>query len=231
VDEGCSESHSILIDSSRDGGVWWSPQIAPFDPNSNHQGKALADYFKALGYSTNELPRPTTITLNLLRQYDIVIRFVQTEDYTENEISAYSNYVNEGGKLLLVSDHSAHLRNDSVAAIFGLSFAGSSRGDNLMNKFEQHSITDGVSSVFYNAGSGITEYPYYATIIGYLSDNTYLDLNNNKQHDINEPTGSPALGIMEFGQGKIVFVGDGNMWLTVPQPITVNTINYLLNDL
>ena len=33
----------ILIDASRDGGVWWFPQAGPFSPTAAHQGKALAE--------------------------------------------------------------------------------------------------------------------------------------------------------------------------------------------
>jgi hypothetical protein len=39
----------VLVDASVDGGGWWSPQTANFDPDLPHQGKALADYFRSQG--------------------------------------------------------------------------------------------------------------------------------------------------------------------------------------
>jgi hypothetical protein len=33
----------ILIDASKDGGLWWFPQVHPFDAEQYHQGKAFAD--------------------------------------------------------------------------------------------------------------------------------------------------------------------------------------------
>ena len=46
----------VLIDASRDGGVWWFPQVAPFSAEAGHQGKALADHMRGLGYFVEELP-------------------------------------------------------------------------------------------------------------------------------------------------------------------------------
>ncbi len=69
--------------------------------------------------------------------------------------------------------------------------------------------------------------PGDAQILGYLSRSTYLDLNNNKKQESNEPTGAPVLGRMAFGQGEIVFCGDTNMWQTVPQPLVNDTIDWL----
>src|SRR5512136_209974 len=58
---------SILVDASRDGGVWWFPQEWPFDPESAHQGRALASYLRGKGFRVDELGRPTTITPGVLQ--------------------------------------------------------------------------------------------------------------------------------------------------------------------
>src|SRR6187549_3774745 len=56
-------SKSILVDASKDGGVWWFPQgQAGFSATNPHQGSALADYFRNLGYQVDELPRGAIIT-------------------------------------------------------------------------------------------------------------------------------------------------------------------------
>ena len=87
----------------------------------------------------------------------------------------------------------------------------------------------------YGVGSGITSFPGAAEILGFLSDGTYLDLDDDNTQDVGEPTGAAALGIMAFGAGKIVFAGDTNLWLSfpprpLPQPLIDNTINWLLNQ-
>src|SRR5688500_2334078 len=74
-------NNKILIDASRDGGVWWFPQSSEtgFSSNADHQGKPLADYFRSQGYEVNELTRGTVITARgtvitdgMLSQYDKV---------------------------------------------------------------------------------------------------------------------------------------------------------------
>ena len=224
-----TESASILVDASRDGGMWWFPQSGPFDPSQPHQGKALADYLRSLGYTVTELPRPTTITTSLLASHDIVIRANESEGYSSSEITAYQDYVSAGGKLLLLSDFKLPGEQDSLGLSFGITFQGISRGENIVDSFEPHPITAGVSTLNYGIGSGITDFPSTANILGYLSSGTYLDLNDNGMQDPGEPTNAPALGVMSSGNERIVFCGDTNMWLWVPQPLVDNTINWLIS--
>src|ERR1041384_4886026 len=51
----------VLVDASRDGGVWWFPQVAPFSGTDAHHGQALADAVRSLGFVVEELPRPFAI--------------------------------------------------------------------------------------------------------------------------------------------------------------------------
>src|SRR5262249_30671099 len=57
-------SKAILVDASKDGGVWWWPQTPSngYSENRDHQGKPLADYLKKLGYEVDELPLGAIIT-------------------------------------------------------------------------------------------------------------------------------------------------------------------------
>lgn len=41
----------VLVDASRDGGAWWSPQGEKGDYKQPHQGETLANYLRAIGYS------------------------------------------------------------------------------------------------------------------------------------------------------------------------------------
>jgi hypothetical protein len=44
--------------------------------------------------------------------------------------------------------------------------------------------------------------------------------------DPGEPTAPAGLGVMPWGQGKIVFCGDTNLWEKVPQPLVRNTLRW-----
>lgn len=220
----------ILVDASKDGGAWWFPQFGEFDPELPHQGKCVADYLRSLGYTVTELPRlaydPITlkpytpvITLELLREYSLVIRPGQYEVYSGAELNAYYRYVTEGGRLLLLSGYWntraadwTPAKFDQVASVFGIRFAGIARGASLLNTLKEHPITDAVFNdrgflIRYTGGSGIVAAPPNATLIGFLSNNTYIDLNDNEVRDPNESVGAPALGVMEFGRGRVVFCG------------------------
>jgi hypothetical protein len=222
------EKSNILIDASRDGGAWWSGAVGSFDPNRDHQGKALADHLKSLGFAVTELPQGPRITPDLLSPFNIVIRTSASSQYTDAEIEAYQDYVRAGGKLLLLVDYVRPQAQDPLALSFGIWFQGISQGGNTIDNFEPHPITRGVAGVKYGVGSGITKLPEAGHILGYLSGDTYLDLNDNRLRDPDEPAGVPVLGEMAFGEGKIVFCGDTNMWQWVPQPLVDNTINWFL---
>jgi hypothetical protein len=214
----------ILVDSSRDGGVWWFPQSGPFNPAADHQGKALAEHLRSLGHKVDELPRPTTITAGLLAGYDIVIRASSISSYSQAEITAYQDYVKQGGGLLLLAEFGPP---DGLALSFGLKFEGRTRGNNLLNNFTPHPVTQGVGQLPYQVGGGLTKAPAGAQVLGKLSGQSFLDLNNNSVKDAGEPAGPAVLGVMLYGQGRIVFCGDTNLWETVPQPLTKNVVKWL----
>jgi hypothetical protein len=213
----------ILIDASRDGGVWWYPQIGPFDPLANHQGQALADALRALGHLVMELPRSTAVTAELLSAYDIVIRAVGFGPYGAAELAAYASYLQNGGRLLLLSDHSA---SDGLAMSLGVKFEGATRGANMLSTFIAHPITQSVGPLYYNCGSGLSRYPASAQILGRLSAASYLDLNSNGVQDPGEVSGPPVLGVMSWGNGRIVFCGDTNLWEAPPQPLLDNVLKW-----
>ena len=217
---------SVLIDSSRDGGVWWFPQAGPFDPDAPHQGKPFADYLRSKGYAATELPRPFKITAELLEQYSVVVRAGEFGSYTDPELDAYGAYVSSGGKLLLLHDHFKHKTVDHLGPVFGLLFDGVTRG-NTMVAFAPHPVTDGVQPIPYGAGGGLIRVPDPALILGHLAEGGFLDLNDNEALDEGEPPSPPVMGLMPFGQGRIVFAGDTNFLLRVPQPLTANILSWL----
>ena len=173
---------SILIDASRDGSLWWFPQKELCDPELLHQGTNLVNYLKSLGYGTIELPlKPVTITSDLLKQNNIVIRIKPSisNTYTEEEIESYKSYVKNGGKLILLGHFMMPGQKDVLAESFGIMFEGVARNERTMNRFLRHPLTKGMMGIPYS-GSGITKYPEKATIVAWLSENTYVDLNDDQ---------------------------------------------------
>jgi hypothetical protein len=207
----------VLVDSSRDGGLWWAPQpFSPgvFDPDLAHQGKALADYLKSLGMEVDELPRPTPITAGLLNDYHLVVRpgAFTYSGYSEDEIAAYSQYVAAGGALILLADgipdFDPPLEPDLVALHFGLDFQGKVWG--WIDSFTDHPITTGIESIYYPAGSVLFEDPPPYTIeLGFID-------------------GQGAMGILPFGFGQVFFMGDTREVVFAQQPLTGNLFVYFL---
>lgn len=220
----------ILVDASRDGGVWWFPQTAPFDPALPHQGLMLADYLRSLDYDVAVLPRPQVVTSALLGEFDLVIRANAFGGYAAGEIQAYRDFVTGGGRLLLLNDHMRFAPPDSLAQSFGITFAGITRGENLLDGFVPHAITAGLTPINYLVGSAIVALPATAEALGRLSAASYVDLNDNSVQDANEASAPLVLAAMPFGSGRVVVFGDTNLWQSVPQPLVGNVLAWLAEN-
>ena len=92
----------IVIDASKDGGLWWFPQAGSFDSTLAHQGKQFADSLRRSGAEVIELPRGDVITLAKLNEADVVIRVPAFFRYTPEEATAYRGSVAGGTRLLLI---------------------------------------------------------------------------------------------------------------------------------
>ena len=78
----------------------------------------------------------------------------------------------------MLTDH--HGERSNLYESFGFSFKGvSKRGGSVVNQFVEHPLTNGITTLTYIAGSGLIAYPSEATIIGWLSADTFIDLNDN----------------------------------------------------
>lgn len=203
----------VLVDASRDGGTHWSPQPfeeGVFDPNLPHQGKALADYLRSQGMEVVELPRPYTITPELLSDFDLVIRAnaFPRSAYSPDEIDAYQQFVDEGGRLILLAEFSDPGDPDLLALSFGLELEGFVTGS--VDSFADHPITSGVKPFTYSAGSVLVEdLPDGATELGFIG-------------------GETAMGLLTYGYGQLFFIGDTAAINRVEQPLIDNLLIYFL---
>jgi len=203
----------VLVDASRDGGTWWSPQSEEnggFNPDLDHQGKYLADYLRSLGMHVTELPRPFIITAELLNDFHLVVRAnaVPKNSYGPDEIDAYQQYVANGGSLILLADFTSLDDPDQLALNFGLNLQGNLTAS--VDSFTEHPITSGVQPFMFSAGSVLVEDPPADTIeLGFIGPQT-------------------AMGLLPYGFGQIFFIGDIAEVTFARQPLTENLFVYFL---
>lgn len=94
TDDDSSYAFRILVDASRDGGVWWFPQEGTYDPDQDHQGKALADYLRLLDYAVRELGRDERITEELAESHNVIIRVGRYGPaYSTQELEVYDEFL------------------------------------------------------------------------------------------------------------------------------------------
>jgi hypothetical protein len=195
----------ILIDATHDGGVWWFPQAGPFDPDPAHQGQALAEYLRSVGYTVDELGRDTTVTAALLDQYSMVIRAGEWGTPAAGELESYRHYLEREVTLVLLSDHRSTDPTDELAEVLGVSFTGMVHG--TIAAVEEHPITTDMGSVPYLVGAeAIAADPSTVTMLGQLGD------------------GTAVMGIITSPSAKIFFMGDTNTLELVPQPLVDNLL-------
>jgi hypothetical protein len=224
-----TENHAILIDASKDGGPWWFPQSAfsGFSENQPHQGRALANYLRGLGFVVDELPIGAVITPQLLMRYTNVIRPDGFYNYTAAEVAAYDSFLSQPhASLLLMNDHMKNTSNDRLSIHLGVDFAGAAFG--TITGIRPHVITQGVTSVPYNAGCAIVNHHTNNIIIlGSLDANAFADINNSGTYDAGDIIAPDVMGILKHPTGKIFLLADVNGLETVPQPFTRNLADWL----
>jgi Big-like domain-containing protein len=200
----------ILIDASHDGGVWWFPQAGTFDPDQPHQGKALADYLRAQGFTVDELPRGVVIGDAILDRYTRVIRAglcVANDPFDQSQLDAYARFLTRTVTLLIFGDHLnvPECGPDALVEMLGIHPAGIQNG--TVATFAPHPLTAGVTTVPYIAGSVMTSYDTSRVdIIGWLDN------------------GAPAMAVVRHPTAKIFFLSDLNGVEGLPQPFVDNLI-------
>lgn len=198
----------VLVDASKDGGVWWFPQADTFDPAAEHQGKALADHLRRLGYDVTELGRGESMTMTLALEHAIIIRANRFgPPYTELELDAYRAFLSREHTLILLSDHQTNTDGrDELAELVGIGFVGASAIEPIVT-FADHPITDDVDGLPYIAGAyAVSSGTTGVEFLGWLAD------------------GQPVMGVVTGLPGKVFFLGDTNVLERVPQPLVDNLI-------
>src|SRR5262245_33591423 len=160
---------AVLVDASHDGGVWWFPQVAPFDSTQPHQGQALADTLRAKGYRVDELGRGKRVTRDQLLDYPIVIRAGSYGAYGIDQIEAYLAFVACPRTGILLGDNLRPDVHDDLADSLGIALAGWVTGGST--SFATDPITAGVSAVPFIAGSVVdVGRSRSVQVLGWLND-------------------------------------------------------------
>ncbi len=182
------EPYRILIDASKDGGLWWFPQAGHFDAEQPHQGKIFADSLRQDGAEVVELGRGETITTDRLRGFDLVIRVPAFFTYSPSEANAYRYIVAGGTRLLIIGG--ATPNPDRVAEAFGLKFEKRAHFSSL-KRWVPHPFFPAFGEDSESAWSGVVGVPNEAVVLGWI--------NNSKE--------TPVQGYLPYGQGYVVFTG------------------------
>ena len=212
VPAGSGPGAQILVDATRDGGAWWEPQVYPFDATKPHNGSAIVNYLKHQGYSVKELEPGASITKELLGKYRFVIRTGGDGAYSPGEMDAYKFFLRNNTSLLLISSPQKNYPTDQLSLFLGLQFEGSYTGK--ITTFNGHTITAGVSSLDYVAGSVILKPD--ASVV------TALAIFNN-----GSVQNATAMGVLNYPGCRIVFIGNLNALESLPQPLTDNLFRWL----
>lgn len=219
------DENAILIDASKDGGSWWS--------GLPHQGEALANYLRSSGFVVDELYRFDTVTDELLRKYNKVIVAAPCFWYSGEELAAYDKFLRTTGAVLLIfSEFHRNSYEDQIAKHLGFTLAGVSVNSNggseiNMTRFADHAITQDVGNVRYKVGSALIDTNNSKVeILGWLSSDCFVDLDDDGIQDSHEPAGPSVMGILRHPTAKIFFIGDLNTMEDIPQPLTDNLIQW-----
>jgi hypothetical protein len=203
------------MDATRDGGTWWFPQSGTYSATEPHQGKALADTFRARGFSVDELPRDGAVQSSLLANYRLVIRAGTCGTYSTSELAAYDQLIARDVALILLTDHmlGGCTTTDPLALRYGgITYTGGETG--TVDQFAPHAITAGVSKLTYNAGATVvSSNSSKVELLGFIG-----------------PTRKPVMGVINGFAARIFFLGDTNGLETVPQPLVNNLIAWAFGN-
>jgi hypothetical protein len=203
----------IVINASNDGGSWWYPQGIDCDPALDHQGKELVDFLKQKGYSVYESCRQENVEISDYPKIKLLIVAGSYLPYSDAESQIIFDYVSNGGKLMLLLDHTT---DNTLANKFGLDFQNTNT-NNIKIEFLNHEITQNIDSVYETSGvSGLNNSELSIDIIAKLDNETYLDTNSNGIQDQDEIASPILIGTMDIEQGKVLFSGDINIWQQKP---------------
>lgn len=183
----------------------------------------FADYLTASGCTVSTIDPGTIIGSSVLAPVDVLVIVAPQNSYFTSEIDEIETWVEDGGKLLLISDWGSFgVQARTIAARFGINLAGDIIHDTDENvgytagpyydgaNLLPHRITASVTRVEMYGGDGISSAP---------ADEIPLIVTDSDGTATWED-GSPAIGVSVMsafdggtaGSGRMIVVTDSNVW-------------------
>lgn len=177
------------------------------------------------------------ITYEKLKKYNVLIIFSR-RDYSEDEIDAIENFVEDGGGLFLVCDFwrgEEEYETNKIAKRFRVSFAKDGQICDPIDYYrvgmkdviaiydiKLHAITEGIYSFYLVKGTYIIR-PGSSNVLASADNDAWFDslwdeqedgTYGKEEKDADEITGPfPVLSVMGYGEGRVVFMGDKGLFL------------------
>lgn len=184
------------------------------------------------GYTVSTLTEGP-ITSDKLKGYNVLIIMGEYRNYTDEEVNAIKDFVNNGGGLLLVAnvwgdiDGDQNFAYNKIARSFGVDFANNEIVTNDQNyifyfnvveitNITPHPVTANVEKFYHMTGTYIKN-PGPSTVLATTDSYTWGDVGfttsegqteSNYKKDPNERSGPlPVISALDYGKGKVVFIG------------------------
>lgn len=206
-----------------------------------HGYSRLFDHLEANGYPWSSI-RERTLSAERLEGYDaLFINLLSSRypDFTEEEVEVIKDYVRGGGGLFLIADHTNVYRHAERANRFlipmGLEITYHSALDTAENSvsglgwiaidnLEEHPTNAGVDMISFQTGGPVQAVSADGTVTARTSERGFGDLwieengggfygDWRRTDEELEPLGNvPVVAAAEYGEGRVVVVGDQNIY-------------------
>jgi len=191
--------------------VWCYPTNSDFkseNPSWNGARDFLDDFRVSPLSSLNALsvaPQESTL---------LVIPYME---FTTSDLKILENYVNSGGKLVVMDDYG--FGNDILEHLkIETRFTGNQLMDTLFNyenenfpkivNFVTEPATSEIENLVFNHATSLENAPH-DNIIAWSSYFSFLDENQNGEYDEGEPEGPfPVIANFQIGKGELVLISD-----------------------
>jgi hypothetical protein len=146
----------------------------------------------AAGYSWSVIPEGATITPEALEGSSFLIVAEPVTSFTSAEVTAVLDYVTAGGGLLLANDFNAPVNDLSVPTDVFFLLGPSSGFATVTDIVGGHPVTEGIDQIDWPIGTPLLVGPSAVVLASFQ--------------------GQPVLAAQQYGAGRIVYVGDNELF-------------------
>ena len=226
------DNPKVLFDETGPYGKFYT-----IDNTETYGASSFAAMLENHGFTVSRLT-DQPITTQKLQGYDVLILMAPGRAYSDDEINAIKEFVNNGGGLFLIGsnwgydDGDVNYSYNKIAKSFGVSFANNEIvTDNQsfliypnfvkITDIKANPITSNVPEYYHLMGTYIKD-TGNSTVLAYSSNSSWGDqgylseghTESNNVKDANETSGPlPVLSYMNYGNGKIIFMGSAGTFI------------------